>query len=70
MIAIEPLLDAVATGGLILPLAGGLCYSLGVIFYVWKRLAYHHAVWHLFVMAGSLLHFFSIFFYVLPPSTS
>jgi hemolysin III len=41
-----------------------------VIFYVWKRLAYHHAVWHLFVMAGSLLHFFSIFFYVLPPATS
>ena len=70
VIAIEPLLDAVATGGLILLLAGGLCYSLGVIFYVWKRLAYHHAVWHLFVMAGSLLHFFSIFFYVLPPSTS
>ena len=70
VIAIEPLLDAVEPGGLILLLAGGLCYSLGVIFYVWKRLAYHHAVWHLFVMAGSLLHFFSIFFYVLPPATS
>jgi hemolysin III len=70
VIAIEPLLNAVATGGLVLLLAGGLCYSLGVIFYVWKRLTYHHAVWHLFVMAGSLLHFFSIFFYVLPPSTS
>ena len=70
VIAIEPLLDAVETGGLILLLAGGLCYSLGVIFYVWKRLTYHHAVWHLFVMAGSLLHFFSIFFYVLPPATS
>ncbi len=69
VIAIEPLLDAVAPGGLILLLAGGLCYSLGVIFYVWKRLAYHHAVWHLFVMAGSLLHFFSVFFYVLPPAT-
>ena len=70
VIAIEPLLGAVAAGGLILLLAGGLCYTLGVIFYVWKRLAYHHAVWHLFVMAGSLLHFFSIFFYVLPPATS
>ena len=69
VIAIEPLLDAVATGGLILLLAGGLCYSLGVIFFVWKRLAYHHAVWHLFVMAGSLLHFFSVFFYVLPPAS-
>ncbi len=69
LIAIGPLLDSVATGGLILLLAGGLCYSLGVVFYVWKRLAYHHAVWHLFVMAGSLLHFFSIFFYVLPPAS-
>jgi hemolysin III len=70
VIAIEPLHDVVAIGGLILLLAGGLCYSLGVIFYVWKRLAYHHAVWHMFVMAGSMLHFFSIFYYVLPPSTS
>jgi hemolysin III len=70
VIAIEPLLDAVASGGLILLLAGGLCYSLGVIFYVWKGLAYHHAVWHMFVMAGSMLHFFSIFYYVLPPATS
>jgi len=69
LVAIGPLLDSVDTGGLILLLAGGLCYSLGVIFYVWKRLAYHHAVWHLFVMAGSLLHFFSIFFYVLPPAS-
>jgi hemolysin III len=67
VIAIKPLIENVATGGLILLLAGGLCYSLGVIFYLWKRLAYHHAVWHLFVMAGSLLHFFSILFYVLPP---
>ncbi len=70
LVAIGPMLDSVASGGLILLLAGGLCYSLGVIFYVWKRLAYHHAVWHLFVMAGSLLHFFSIFFYVLPPSVA
>ncbi|WP_316365606.1 PAQR family membrane homeostasis protein TrhA [Candidatus Thiodiazotropha sp. CDECU1] len=68
IIAIKPLIDNVATGGLVLLLAGGLCYSLGVVFYLWKRLAYHHAVWHLFVMAGSLLHFFSILFYVLPPT--
>ncbi len=70
VVAIEPLVEAVETGGLVLLLAGGLCYSLGVIFYVWKRLAYHHAVWHLFVMAGSLLHFFSIFFYVIPPASA
>ena len=69
LIAIKPLLASVATGGLVLLLAGGLCYSLGVIFYVWRRLAYHHAVWHLFVMAGSALHFFSIFYYVVPSAT-
>ncbi|MCU7905776.1 MAG: hemolysin III family protein [Candidatus Thiodiazotropha sp. (ex Epidulcina cf. delphinae)] len=66
IIALKPLIDSVETGGLILLLLGGLCYSLGVVFYVWERLAYHHAVWHLFVMAGSVLHFFSVFFYVVP----
>lgn len=68
VIAIKPMIDSVETGGLVLLLAGGLCYSLGVIFYVWKRLAYHHAVWHLFVLAGSVLHFFSVLFYVVPPA--
>jgi hemolysin III len=66
VIAIKPMLLSVETGGLLLLLAGGLCYSLGVIFYVWTRLAYHHAVWHLFVLAGSVLHFFSVLFYVVP----
>jgi hemolysin III len=70
VIAIKPLIDAVEVGGIILLLAGGLCYSLGVIFYIWRRLAYHHAVWHLFVLAGSVLHFFSVFFYVVPAAKS
>ena len=39
---------------------GGLAYTLGVIFYVWKRLPYNHAIWHLFVIAGSTMHFFSV----------
>lgn len=66
LIAINPMLDKVASGGLLLLLGGGLAYSLGVSFYVWKSLKYHHAVWHLFVLAGSVLHFLSIFYYVLP----
>ena len=66
MIAIEPMLANVAPGGLLLLLAGGLFYSLGVIFYVWKTLLYHHAIWHLFVLAGSALHFFAVFLYVVP----
>ena len=50
---------------LILLALGGVAYTLGVIFYVWKRLPYNHAIWHLFVIAGSTLHFFSVL-YTLP----
>ena len=66
VIAINPMLDQVAPGGLVLLLIGGLCYSFGVIFYVWKKLAYHHAIWHVFVLAGSIFHFFSVLLYVIP----
>ena len=66
VVAINPMLEQVEPGGLLLLLIGGLCYSFGVIFYVWKRLAYHHAIWHLFVLAGSVFHFFSVLYYVIP----
>ncbi len=66
VIAIKPMLANVETGGLLLLLAGGLSYSLGAIFYAWERLSYNHAIWHIFVLAGSILHFFSILFYVVP----
>jgi hemolysin III len=64
--AIKPFLVGVETGGLILLLIGGLFYSLGVIFYVWRQLSYHHAIWHGFVLAGSSFHFFAVLFYVVP----
>lgn len=51
---------ALSGTSLLFLLLGGLTYTLGVIFYVWKRLPYNHAIWHLFVMAGSILHFFSV----------
>ncbi len=66
VVAVRPLWNAMAPGGLILLAAGGLCYTLGVIFYVWHRLPYHHAVWHLFVLGGSVCHFFTVLFYVIP----
>ena len=66
VIAIKPMLDAVAPGGLILLLLGGLAYTSGVFFYLWKSLRYHHAIWHGFVLAGSVLHFFAVLFYVIP----
>lgn len=66
LIAIKPLIDTIPVGGMTLLVCGGLCYTLGVIFYIWKSLAGNHAIWHLFVLAGSTLHFFAVFFYVIP----
>ncbi|PCJ46291.1 MAG: hemolysin III [Gammaproteobacteria bacterium] len=63
---INPMMETIETNGLILLLAGGLAYSFGVIFYVWEKLPFNHAIWHLFVLAGSVLHFCSIFIYVIP----
>jgi hemolysin III len=66
VIAIKPLIDILPTGGLIFLFGGGLSYTFGVIFYVWHKLPYHHAVWHLFVLGGTVLHFFAILLYVVP----
>lgn len=66
VVAIKPLIAAVETGGLVLLIAGGLAYTLGTAFYVWKRLKFHHAIWHGFVLLGSALHFFAVLFYVIP----
>ena len=66
LIALEPLLRAVSPGGVRLLFLGGVCYTLGTLFYGWRRLPYHHAVWHAFVLAGSVLHFFAVLLYVVP----
>lgn len=66
VIAIKPLVASLDAGGWQLLLYGGLAYTTGVIFYGWKTLPYNHAVWHLFVLAGSSLHFFAVLFYVIP----
>ncbi len=66
IIAIKPLIAALPKGGMIWLLAGGIAYTVGIVFYVVKRIPYNHAIWHLFVLGGSVCHFFSILFYVLP----
>jgi hemolysin III len=66
VVAIKPLLAALAPGGLVLLVLGGLSYTAGIGFYVWHRLPYSHAIWHLFVLAGTIFHFFAILYYVLP----
>jgi hemolysin III len=60
--AIKPLFNELTPASFILLVAGGLCYSVGAIFYGWKSLPWSHAIWHLFVLAGSLCHFFSILY--------
>ncbi len=66
VIAIKPMLAVLDKGGMELLILGGLAYTAGVVFYVWEKLPYSHAIWHLFVMAGSIFHFFAILFYVIP----
>lgn len=64
--AIKPLIASLATGGLILLAAGGVAYSLGVIFYLCERIPYNHAIWHVFVFAGTVLQFLAVLLYVIP----
>ncbi len=66
IVATKPLLAAIDPRGLLLLLIGGLSYTAGIVFYVWRRLPYHHAIWHIFVLVGSAFHFFAILFYVIP----
>lgn len=59
------LIAGLSTGGLVLLIAGGLAYTLGVVFYVVKKIPYFHSVWHLFVLAGSVCHILSVMLFVL-----
>ena len=68
VIALEPLARSLHPDGLALLVAGGVAYTVGVVFYAWRRLPFNHAVWHAFVMAGSACHFACIIGYVLPPA--
>lgn len=66
IIAIKPLLSNLSVGGLIWLGIGSLSYMLGIIFFLWKKIPHHHAIWHLFVLGGSIGHFVSILCYTLP----
>ncbi len=64
------LVQKVEQGGVTLIAAGGIVYTLGVIFYLLKRMPFAHGIWHLFVLGGSICHFFAVFNYVLPVSVA
>lgn len=66
ILAIKPLFENLPPNGLWLLMAGGLSYSIGVIFFLWSKIPYNHAIWHLFVLSGSLCHFLCIWLYVIP----
>lgn len=66
VVAARPLVHALGGDGILWLGAGGLAYTLGVVFFALDRLRYFHALWHLFVLAGSCAHYFAILFYVLP----
>lgn len=52
--------------GVLLLVIGGLLYTIGALFYMWRWFKYHHMVWHLFVLAATIVHFFSVLLYILP----
>ncbi len=64
--AIKDIVAALPTPAFWLLLTGGLAYTVGIIFYAMKKVNYMHGVWHIFVLAGSILHFLCISIYVLP----
>jgi hemolysin III len=66
VIAWKPMMTLIPAGGIALIAAGGAAYTLGVFFYAAKRIPYNHAIWHLFVLAGSIFHYVAVLLYVLP----
>ncbi len=64
VVAIEPIIAAVPAAGLGWLVLGGLCYTGGVVFFLWEKLPFNHAIWHLFVIAGSVCHYVAILLYV------
>ena len=65
LVAVKPLLQTLGSAGFAWLAAGGACYTIGIIFFAYdSRFRHWHGIWHLFVIAGSLLHFIAISFYV------
>lgn len=65
-IFIKSIYPLVSHTGILLLLVGGLCYTIGILFYSIRMFKYHHMVWHLCVLGGTVCHFFMIYLYVLP----
>lgn len=68
VIALKPLFEQMSWVGCTLLVAGGVTYTAGVVFYAFDRIRYFHAIWHLFVLGGSVLQYFAVFDAVIPPA--
>lgn len=66
LIAMGPVTQKLPTMGWLWILIGGICYSIGILFFKFIKFPYHHLVWHICVIAGSLSHFFAVYFYFIP----
>ena len=64
--AIQPLFQVLGIMPVVLAVAGGIAYSLGVIFFAWHKLPHNHAIFHVFVLAGSIIHYLAVVIYVVP----
>lgn len=64
--AVQPLLEALGIVPIVLAVAGGIAYSLGVVFFAWHKIPHNHAIFHVFVLAGSILHYVAVILYVVP----
>jgi hemolysin III len=66
IVAVQPLFAALGFAPVALIVAGGIAYTVGVIFFAWHSIKHHHAIWHIFVLLGSIFHFLAIAIYVIP----
>src|SRR5829696_249228 len=64
--AIQPLFNLLGAMPVALAIAGGIAYTLGVVFFPWKSIRHHHAIFHVFVLAGSIFHYLAVLLYVVP----
>ena len=62
LVAIVPLIHSLPTASMVLIIVGGVAYTIGAVFYSWESLRFHHAIWHLFCLTGSVLQFIAVFF--------
>lgn len=66
LVVMPELTEVIGADGLYWVIASGLCYSVGALFYTRKKMYLHHAIWHVFVLAGAACGFFAVAIYVLP----